>query len=118
MTVRSFMHSPSPPSFNSVADVQVWARRQNDGLIKLRKGKTENVLEVTLTANAASTVITDNRLSPQSCLGWDPRTANAAAELGAGTLYVTDANRGKGTITVTHANNAQADRTYFMSITG
>lgn len=118
MTVRTFMHSPSPPSFKTVEDVQVWARRQNDGLTKLRKGKTENVLEVTLTANAASTVITDNRLSAQSALLFDPQTANAAAELGNGTLYALTANRGKGTVTLTHANNAQVDRLYYMAIIG
>jgi hypothetical protein len=46
----------------------------------LRNGKSENVAEVTLTANAASTTITDIRVSPQSVLSWHPRTANAAAE--------------------------------------
>ena len=74
--------------------------------------------EVTLTANAASTVVTDARLSYFSAIDFDPMTANAAAELGAGTLYVTQANRINGQFTLTHANNAQADRTFRMTILG
>ena len=118
MTIRLFQHQQPAPSFGNLTDVQVWARKKNDSDFRLAQGKTQNVLEVTLTANAASTTITDLRISIQSCLVWDPRTANAAAELGAGTLYILDANRGKGTVTVTHANNAQSDRTFFLAIIG
>jgi DNA-binding beta-propeller fold protein YncE len=71
-----------------------------------------------LTANVASTVLSDVRISPQSVLAFHPRTANAAAELGNGTLYVTDANMGNGTATITHANNAQVDRSFRVAIIG
>lgn len=118
MTVRNFQHLQPPPSFSSVSDVQVYARKQYDALFRVMQGKTQNVIELTLAANAATTTLTDSRISLQSCFGYDPRTANAAAELGAGTLYALDANRAKGSVTFTHANNAQTDRTYFLSITG
>lgn len=111
MTIRPFLHFPPPPANPEL-------RRQYEVLQQLRSGKTENVAEVTLTPNAASTVITDVRISPQSVIVWHARTANAAAELGNGTLYITDANMGKGTATVTHANNAQADRHYRIAIVG
>jgi hypothetical protein len=87
-------------------------------LQQIRSGKTENVAEVTLTAGAASTTITDIRISPQSVIVWHPRTANAAAELAAGTMYITDANMGNGTATITHANNSQTDRDFRLAIVG
>lgn len=70
--------------------------------------------EVTLTANTATTVVTNAReaVTPDSVLRFDPLTANAAAELAAGTMYVLTANRLAGSFTITHANNAQTDRTF------
>jgi hypothetical protein len=111
MTIRPFLHFPPPPS-----DPE--SRRQYEVLQQIRKGKTENVGEVTLTASAASTTVTDIRVSPQSCIVWHPRTANAAAEIKNGTMYVTDANMGNGTFTITHANNVQTDRDFRYAVIG
>jgi hypothetical protein len=87
-------------------------------LQQIRSGKLEVVGELTLTAGAASTAVTDIRVSPQSVIVWHPRTANAAAELAAGTMYITDANMGNGSMVVTHANNAQVDRTFRFAVLG
>lgn len=111
MTIRPFLHFPPPPANSEL-------RRQYEVLQALRNGKSENVAEVTLTANVASTTVTDIRVSPQSVLAWHPRTANAAAELANGTMYVTDANMANGSYTITHANNAQTDRTFRVAIIG
>lgn len=111
MTIRSFLHFPPPPN-------DPFSRRIYEVLQALRSGKTENVGEVTLTANAASTAVTDIRVSPQSVIVWHPRTANAAAELANGTMYVTDANMANGSFTVTHANNAQTDRDFRYAVIG
>lgn len=111
MTIRPFLHFPPPP-------LNPELRRQYEVLQQMRSGKLECVGELTLTAGAASTVITDIRISPQSVIVWHPRTANAAAEMAAGTMYITDANMGSGTATVTHANNAQVDRTFRLAIIG
>jgi len=111
MTIRSFLHFPPPPN-------DPFSRRMYEVLQQLRNGKMEIVGELTLTAGAASTAVTDIRVSPQSVIVWHPRTANAAAELAAGTMYVTDANMGNGTFTVTHANNAQVDRTFRFAVLG
>jgi hypothetical protein len=73
---------------------------------------------LTLTANVASTVLTDSRLGTNSFIAFDPVTANAAAELAAGTMYVPTANRRDGNFTVTHANNAQTDRIFRYLIIG
>ena len=58
------------------------------------------------------------RLSPQSVVTFDPKTANAATELYGATMYVLTANRGNAAWTITHANNANADKTFAYSIIG
>lgn len=89
-----------------------------DALFRLRQGKIECIAELTLTANAASTVFSDLRLSNQSVVTFDPKTANAATELHGGTMYVLTTNRGNSSWTITHSNNAQTDREFQVSIIG
>ena len=72
----------------------------------------------TCTAGAASTVLTDARLGVNSVIVFDPVTANAAAELAAGTIYVLTANRRNGAYTITHANAGTTDRTFRYLIIG
>lgn len=69
---------------------------------------------VTLTANVATTTLSDIRIGPDSVITFMPTTANAATDLA--NLYVT--GKGDGTCTLNHTNNAQADRTYDISIIG
>jgi hypothetical protein len=45
-----------------------------------------------------------------------PTTANAAAEIGNGTLYVS--SRDKQQFTITHASNTQSDRTFGYVVQG
>ena len=111
MTVRAFLHLPPPPF-----DPQL--RRLWEVVSQMRRGKLEVVSEFTLTANAATSVLSFKGLSPQSVVVFDPKTANAAAELYGGTMYVLTANRGNDTWTVTHANNAQTDRTFQVAVIG
>ena len=81
-------------------------------------GKLNATGTVTLTANAATTVISDARFTVQSFVNFDPLTANASTEKANGTIYVTAANRRNSQFTVTHANNAQTDRTFRYLIIG
>jgi hypothetical protein len=85
---------------------------------QMRRGKMDIVTELTLTANVATSTLTWKGLSPQSVVVFDPKTANAAAELYGGTMYVLTADRGNDAWTVTHANNAQTDRTFQVAIIG
>lgn len=78
----------------------------------LFQGKANNTGTLTLTANAASTELSDPRLTTNSVVLFDPLTANAAAELAAGTLYTLTANRNHLVWTVTHANGVSTDRTF------
>lgn len=72
----------------------------------------------TLTANAATTTLTDERLTSDGAMFFDPLTANAATEKAAGTVYVLSADRNNGSWAVTHANNAQTDRDFRIVILG
>ncbi len=119
MTVYDRPHVPAPPTgTNDLKSLVLWARKLYDSIKAWRIGKFDCTQEFTLTANAATSTLTDYRLSPQSFVDFDPQTANAATEKAAGTLYVLTANRGDGAWTVTHANNANADRTYTVVILG
>jgi hypothetical protein len=87
-------------------------RKLADSINKLAKGRIDAYGTVTLLANQTTTTVTtsDAGVSVKSTIVLTPRTANAAAEIGAGTLYVSA--KGNGSFTITHANNAQTDRTY------
>lgn len=77
---------------------------------QLIEGRSNATGIVTLTASAASTAVTAVNCSSGSTVLLHPTTANAAAEIAAGTAYVgTIAN---GSFTVTHANNSQTDRIF------
>jgi hypothetical protein len=86
---------------------------------QIAAGRSNATGTVTLTANVATTTVTPTQTGSIAA-GSTPllteMTANAAAERGNGTLYVsTVAN---GSFTITHANNAQVDRTYRYAILG
>lgn len=71
---------------------------------------------VTLTANAAQTVIQDYRIGGSSVLLFVPKTANAATEIGNGTFILGEPV--SGSVAIGHANNAQTDRTFDAVIIG
>jgi len=106
---------PSPLSLDRAAS-QTWVRTISEVLNKAIVGKLNVTIDLTLTPNAAQTSIIDERLSSTTVISFCPLTANAAAELAAGTLYVSQ--RGDGIVVITHANNAQADREFDCSIIG
>lgn len=77
---------------------------------QLAEGRSNATGEVTLTVSDTSTVVTAVNCSSGSTVLLQPTTANAAAEIGAGTGYVSTV--ASGSFTITHANNVQADRTF------
>jgi hypothetical protein len=105
-----------PDPITDLAGVPAFLRAVKSVVNLILQGKLNATLDVTLTANQATTAVNDPRLSGSSGLYFMPQTANAAAEIGNGTLYVSA--RGSQSATLTHANNAQADRTYTMLIIG
>ena len=104
--------------FRDMSTLCKWLRNFWDAFYIARKGKLDCVGTVTLTANAATTVLADTRLSPESVVHFDPKTANAATELYGATMYVLTANRGNASWTITHANDANADKTFQYTVIG
>jgi len=85
---------------------------------RVNQGKFNAVADLTLTANAATTTLTDPRLTVDSFVQFDPTTATAATELYGATMYALTANRTNGSWVITHANNAVTTRTFKVLIIG
>ena len=85
-----------------------------DAINNILKGKLNNGGELTLTANSATSTLTDIRIGIDSVILIQPTTANAAAAL-ANVYFGTP---GDGTVTVNHANNAQTDRSFRYVVIG
>lgn len=82
--------------------------------VNLLIGKLNGTAELTLDANAASTLLSHPRLSAFSVLTFMPTTANAATAKAS--IYVTAQNNGVATIN--HANTADTDKTFKVMIHG
>ncbi len=78
------------------------------------QGKQNVTLAVTLTANAASTTITDARIGVSTTVFLMPLTANAAAELGS-VWFDTQLT---GSIVAHHTNSANTDMSYRLLLIG
>jgi hypothetical protein len=82
----------------------------------LFEGRSNAMGSFTCEENADSTSVTHPNVGPESRILITPTTANAAAEYGAGTIYVSA--KALGSFTVTHANSAVASRTFDFAIAG
>ena len=91
-------------------------KKINLSIQQLGAGRSNAVGAVTLTANAASTVVSDNNVAVGSTISLMPTTANAAAALA--TTYIPTATIVNKSFTITHANNAQVDKTFRYAIVG
>jgi hypothetical protein len=99
-------------------------RKINLAIQQLAAGRSNAVGVVTLVPSASTTTVSPSNttnagaqtVAPQSAVLLFPKTAHAAAELAAGSCYISAV--GKQTFTVTHANNAQTDRTFFYLAIG
>lgn len=85
---------------------------------QLAAGRSNAVGTVTLTANVATTTVTDMNCAAGSAILLMPTTANASAEQGAGTIRIATATILNGSFVITHANNAQTDRIFRYAIQG
>jgi len=112
-------HPTAPLQFPDTPDGIKWAIRRLAEVLNLAlRGALNNSGTVTLTANAATTTLTDARIGFETAVVLVPTTANAAAEIGNGTLSISETGRVNGNVVITHANNAQADRTFRFLLSG
>jgi hypothetical protein len=117
--------SGNNPGFAGIAgsavDIQEHLKRIARSLNGVLQGKLNATTTLTLTANAATTTITDARITPNSYINFMPTTANAAAVQGS--IYVTNrvGSSGSvvnGTATINHTNDANTDKTFTVLIIG
>lgn len=95
-----------PPLQNQNSAQQLLLLAQT--LIEMLKGRDNSTGTFTLTANAATTTVTDNLFSSDMVPVWTPTTATAATAMT--NVYVSA--RTNGSFTLTHANTADADKTF------
>lgn len=69
----------------------------------------------TIATSAATTTVTDSRVTANCIIIYTPRTANAAAELASGNMYIS-AKTADTSFTVTHTNSATTGRTFDYTI--
>lgn len=100
------------PTFSG--DTQGWIKEIAIAVNALIQGRAMNTGSVTLTANSATTTLTDPRIGGNSTINFMPTTANAAGALSG--LYVSGLL--KGSCTLNHANNAQVDKTFSYTVIG
>ena len=116
--MSGFPGCPPDAGSDSPASLRQHQRQIASVVNRMNGGKINATGTVTLTASTTTTTLTDARLSSDSVVLFDPKTANAATELYGASMYVLTANRGKGSWTITHANNSQTDRTFAYAIIG
>jgi hypothetical protein len=83
---------------------------------QIAAGRSNAVGTFTCTQNQATTTVTDANCASGSTVLYMPTTANASAEVGAGTIYIGTVSN--GSFVVTHANSATANRTFRYSLVG
>jgi len=104
----------APPPGRGIDGLNQWAHKAWVVINRILAGKLNCIGSVTLTANAATTTLTDVRIGGDSVVLLQAITANAAAAL-ATTWF---AAPGDGTVVINHANNAQADKTFNYAVIG
>ena len=83
---------------------------------QLAAGRSNSVGTVTLATGSASTIVPDKNCAAGSTPLLTPITANAATEVGNGTMYVSAV--ANGSFTITHANSASSGRTFLYALHG
>ncbi len=95
-------------------ETRIW--RVVNAVMDVFRGRTNSTGEFTCTAGATTTVVTDEIVSEGDWIGLMPTTANAAAEIGNGTIWI--GTVAAGSFTVTHANAVSTDRTFRYDVKG
>ncbi|EJN13426.1 hypothetical protein PMI42_03282 [Bradyrhizobium sp. YR681] len=83
---------------------------------QLAAGRSNAVGSVTLATGASSTTVTTANCAAGSVPILVPASANAATEVGSGTMYVSAV--ANGSFTITHANSATTGRVFLYAVVG
>ncbi len=83
---------------------------------QLAAGRSNATGRVTLVTGASTTTVSDPNCAASTVPLLVPGSANAAAEVGNGTMYVSAV--ANGSFTITHANSAVTGRTFLYALQG
>jgi hypothetical protein len=100
----SLSTNPLPVQWTDIKD---HTSRIVRGINNILQGKLNNTGSVTLTANSATTTLSDPRIGINSVITLQATTANAAGAM----TNVYFGTPGDGTVTINHSNTATVDRT-------
>ena len=106
---------PLPPL--RPTDTREGLQKTTEAVHRIMDGKINSTGTVTLTASVTTTTVTDFRVGADTTVILSPITANAAAEIGNGTIYHSSTTAGTSFV-LTHANNAQTDRDFRYTLLG
>jgi len=96
-------------------DPEQFARAVVRSIRQITTGKTNNVLDVTLTANSTTTSVIDARIGVHTAPIFVPTSANAQAIATPRRDFSSPVN---GSMTVVHANDANTDKTFKVILIG
>jgi len=85
-------------------------------LQQLAAGRSNATGMVTLLTGSSTTVVSDPNCAAGTVPLLTPASANAATEVGNGTIYVSAV--ANGSFTITHANSATTGRTFLYALQG
>ncbi len=85
-------------------------------LQQLAAGRSNAIGTVTLATGASSTIVTDRNCAAGSTPLLTPVNADAAGEIGNGTLYISAV--ANGSFTIAHANSSVTGRTFLYALQG
>ena len=83
---------------------------------QLAAGRSNATGRVTLVTGAATTVVADPNCAAGTVPLLTPASANAATEVGNGTMFVSAV--ANGSFTITHANSTTTGRTFLYALQG
>jgi len=110
MTVKGYQGVPE-----MLPNEQEHRRQMARAINNQLQGKTNNVIQVTLNANATSTTITDARIGANTFIGFTPLTTNASAAVTSG-LHVYSQQNGQATLV--HPSSPNIDQTFNVVLIG
>lgn len=107
------------PPYNG-NNTTTWIHKARTTINNLLNGKSNNTGSFTLATSTATTVVTlaQGRMGPDTVILYQPLSLNAAAEIGAGTMFVSSKDVETGVFRLTHASNTQNDRNFAFILVG
>lgn len=101
-------------------DLSIWLRIVAAKVNQILRGKTNNVGQVTLTANSTTTnvAVAIGNFGDKTVFVFDPTTSTAAIAFGSGSMYVSTRSPDVGTYVITHPNTADTDKIFRVAYIG